>query len=449
MPATDTDADPSGPTASRRLLFTSGTLFLAWVIAYIDRTIITLLVPGMKSDLGLTDTEVGVLQGFAFALFFSLAGLPIGRLVDRSNRRNIIVIGLVLWSFATMSCCLATDFWHLFWSRVGVGVGEACLAPASMSLIVDMVRPEQRGRATTFIASGAPVGAASGNYIAGFLLASLTGASLVLPYFGRIHVWGIVLLVVGALGLLIVPLLLMIREPLRRHASADQTHVAQPFRYLLGKWRLFLPLYLCIALNLVTTAAVAIWGPILLMRDYGLSPSQTGVIIGTIMMIGGPVASVAAGYFSDAVLSRRPDDGRMLLFTSTSLPMVAVLLLFTGPKILALTITGLLGVKLVSNAMFGMGYATVQESVPGSMRGLAVAIYVALSNIVGLSFGALLVGLATDYVFGDEAMIRPALALVTLPATSLAFLFGMLAVRPYARERSGLRGAERRFGLAA
>lgn len=176
------------------------------------------------------------------------------------------------------------------------------------------------------------------------------------------------------------------------------------------------------------------------MRDYSLSPAQTGITIGTIMIIGGPIGSVGAGYLSDTILRVRPHDGRMLIFATSSIPMTASLLLLTGSPTLPLTVAGLLSVKMVSSGMFGVGYTTVQESVPSSMRGLAVSIYVALTNIVGLSLGALLVGVATDYVFHDEARIRPALALVALPATSLAFVFALISMKPYADQRRKLVG---------
>lgn len=139
----------------------------------------------------LSDTQIGIIQGFAFSLFFAIAGLPIGRLADSHNRRNMIAIGIAIWSIMTMLCGLAENFWQFFLARMGVGVGEACLAPASMSLISDYVGRAQRGRATTLIASGATVGGASANYVGGLLLGWLGGTAILLPVTGETANWQI------------------------------------------------------------------------------------------------------------------------------------------------------------------------------------------------------------------------------------------------------------------
>ena len=153
--------------------YTLAVLTASWVLAYLDRQIIVMLVEPLRRDLSLSDTQVSLLQGFAFSLFFVAAGLPLGRLVDRFNRRNILLLGMICWSVATFACGLATDFWQLFAARIGVGVGEACLAPAAVSLVADLIAPHRRGAAMGLVSAGAPLGTAGSFLLSGLILADL------------------------------------------------------------------------------------------------------------------------------------------------------------------------------------------------------------------------------------------------------------------------------------
>lgn len=208
--------------------YACAVLLLAYIFSFIDRTIVSLLVIPIERDLGINDAGMSLLQGFSFALFYALLGLPIARLVDARDRRVVVAAGIALWSIMTAACGLAGRFWHLFLARVGVGAGEAALLPGATSLLADYFPPERRGLAMGVFAAGIYLGAGLALVIGGLLLHLLDGTRLALPLLGALHPWQTVFIAVGAPGLVVALLMLSLREPERRGGGGAPLHLRSP-----------------------------------------------------------------------------------------------------------------------------------------------------------------------------------------------------------------------------
>src|ERR1700686_2042900 len=219
LPAATTSNDPpislaDHPDSLRYAWDVVFVLMLCYALSFIDRQILSLLVAPMKRDLHISDTRVGLLQGFSFALFYTLAGLPLGRIADTRNRRNLITVGILAWSALTAACSAAKNFWALFFTRMGVGAGEATLSPAAFSLIADYFPPGRLGVALSLYSMGIYVGSGLAFIVGGEVVQHLARQPvLTLPLLGTIASWRAAFLVVGLPGLLVALLVRTIREP--------------------------------------------------------------------------------------------------------------------------------------------------------------------------------------------------------------------------------------------
>jgi len=201
-------------------------LCVAIIVSYLDRGVIAVLVPFLKAEFQLSDIEIGLLQGISFSLFFAVASLPVGRMVDHLNRRNIIIAGILIWSISTMMCGIAASFWQLFIARAGVGIGEAFLLPAAYSMVADSFTAARRGRAMSILTIATSIGGGSSALLGGILLTVWSGADLIpLPFFGPVATWRAVFLVAGTPGFIVVMFMLAMREPRRAvRAACSRSH---------------------------------------------------------------------------------------------------------------------------------------------------------------------------------------------------------------------------------
>ena len=214
---TQKPSDAAPPQNLRYAWWVVFALTAIYMLSYMDRVILSLLVAPMKRDLGISDTRVGLLQGLAFGLFYTLMGLPLGRIADTRNRRNLIAVGVVLWSFFTSACSLARSFWTLFLARMGVGVGEASLSPAAYSLIADYFPREQLGVAISVFYMGIYLGTSLSLVVAGLVVDALSHTQFItIPLLGTMAAWRITFLIVGMPGVLFALLAYTFREPPRR-----------------------------------------------------------------------------------------------------------------------------------------------------------------------------------------------------------------------------------------
>src|SRR5216683_2185076 len=216
-------------------------LMVCYTLSFVDRQILSLLVGPMKRDLAISDTRIGLLQGLAFALFYGLMGLPLGRLADTRNRRNVIIVGVVLWSFLTGACSTARSFWSLFVARIGVGVGEATLSPSAFSLITDYFPKEKLGAALSVYSMGIFIGSGLALIAGGSVVDAVTRMPAVtVPLLGTVAPWRFTFLIVGAPGLVIALLLYTVREPSRRQLmrASDGTPARLQFHEVVEELRM-------------------------------------------------------------------------------------------------------------------------------------------------------------------------------------------------------------------
>lgn len=400
--------------------------FLAYVVNFIDRQILAILLDPIKEELGVSDTFMGFLTGTAFALFYATAGIPIARWADGWVRRTIVALGMAVWSAMTALSGLAQNAWQMAAARVGVGVGEAALSPPAHSLLADYFPPERRATALGIYSMGIHVGILFGLTVGGWL---------------SDHVgWRQAFFVVGIPGLVLALLVrLTIREPVRGGTEpagnphqGDDVEVPAAGEVLRYLWNLRSFRHLSFATGLTAFAgyAFASWGPTFLRRVHDMSGSEAGTSLGFAIGISGAIGSVLAGLLADR-LGRR--DLRYYMWVPAfaalgPLPFT-LFFFFHGDPTLALAVVF---PGLLFGAMYqGPVFSTVQTMSPLRMRSVASAILLFIINMIGLALGPQTVGLLNDTVFashGKEA-IRYSLASVSIVMGLWGFLHFVLAAR--------------------
>jgi MFS family permease len=424
-------ADPLYPRSSQAW-YVVGVLTAGWMLAYLDRQIISILIESLRRDLGLSDTQASMIQGLAFSIFFVIAGVPIGRLVDRTNRRNILLFGVICWSLATIACGLAANFWQLFAARTFVGIGEACLAPATFSLVADLVRPQRRGFAMGLTIAGTSLGSACSTLVGGLVLQAFgAGTRHVVPFVGEVAAWQLVFFIIGAPGVLVALLVTLVREPARREQAAGPESQSllrfagrRPAPFVLG--------YVTYACNMVIGYSTSVWIPVILLRVHKMAPARVGLIIAAILLLVGTAGAALGGGLGDLLARRVPRLGRpgvaLLVY-----PLTVCLLLgwwFSHAAPYAVLVYAMSG-PLLGSMINASSYPALTQMVPNEMRGQTVAVYLVIANLAGLGVAPTLVALITDYVLRDPSLVRQSVILVAAPAAALGFAFALAWLRPY------------------
>jgi MFS family permease len=374
-----------------------GVLVVVYTFNFIDRQILSILLEPIKRDLGLSDTQLGMLTGFAFAAFYATLGIPIARLADRSNRRNLIAIALVIWSGMTALSGIAANFWQLLVARIGVGVGEAGCSPPAHAMIADYYPVERRATALGIYSLGIPFGILFG-FLAGGWINELFG-------------WRTAFFVVGIPGLLLaVVVRLSIAEPQRgmaegRTATADQPGMLETFRYLWSK-RSFRHLALGGALTAFVGYSFVSWVPSFLIRSHGMTTGEIGTWLGLILGIPGGIGISLGGYLADRFGAR---DNRWYLWIVVVALLVGVP--FAVGVFFAPTANGALWLLvmpiLLGNFYQATSFSQTQGLAGLRMRSVAAAVFLFIVNIIGLGAGPQFVGIVSDLLaprFGDESL---------------------------------------------
>jgi predicted MFS family arabinose efflux permease len=424
-------SDEPATLRQRHARYALGLLVVLYVINYVDRQVLAVLLEPIKRDLGVSDTAMGLLTGLAFALFYTTAGVPIARLADRGTRRDVIALGVAMWSVMTAFCGLARSFAQLAAARVGVGIGEAALSPAAHSLISDYFPPERRATALSIYNIGGNVGVMLG-FIAG-------------GWIGEVLGWRAAFLVVGLPGLAAALLTrLTLREPPRglSDAIADEA-AAPPLREsisVLYSNATFRHLSLACAFYAFAAYGFTVWGATFLIRVHGMSLAETGLWMGLIQGIGGGLGTYLGGYLSDRFGKR---DARVLVWIPALGGVLAVpglvLFLFAPNQVGALA--GYAPAMAFSLFFVGPSYSVAQGLARLRMRAQAAALLMLNMNLIGLGIAPLVVGALNDALathYGDTA-IRYSL-LVTGLTSFWAVTHSLLAARTI---RGDLAGAAR------
>lgn len=420
-------------------------LVVAFVLSFIDRIVIALLVEPIKADLAISDFEIGLLQGLAFAIFYALLGIPIGRLADRISRRGIIAAGISLWSLMTAACGLARSFTGLFLARVGVGVGEAALSPAAYSMIADYFPKEKLGRALAVYQSGALFGAGIAFLVGGAalrLLAPYEGH--VLPVIGVVHVWQLAFFIVGLPGVLIALLMLTVDEPVRRGKIAGEglgMPLRQVFDYMASHSRVLLAIFAGFALLAVPITAVLSWAPTYLHRVLGYSRTDAGFVLGTMLLVLAPAAIYSGGWLIDWLRNRGHDGAPFIVSIGAALALVPLSVFATTSADAGLAMALLAPLIFCSCVSQVAAPAVIQVMVPNEMRAQVSAVWMLVMNLVATIFGPTMVGFVTVYVLADDMAVGDSVAIVNLVSAPVAALILWAGLK---RFRTSARPARRR-----
>lgn len=404
-------------------------LTLAYILSYVDRTIILLLVGPIRADLQISDTQFSLLHGLAFAIFYTIAGIPIGMLADRYNRPRLIAAGIALWSVMTIACGAARSFLHLFAARVGVGIGEAALSPAAYSLITDVTPPNQVGRALSAYGAGVYLGIGATFLVGGWLVDSLVASGGVeWPLLEGLAPWQQIFVLVGLPGLPIaLAALLLLPEPRRTPRAPGSPDSRGLAAHLRRNWKFVTALFLGFSFISLLFNGYLAWLAEYFLRAHGWSKSRTGVWIGIIMLTAGPLGMAAGGWITDIWRRRRPVTAPVHVGLWGSVALLPWPLWATTVDSPELSLLGIAPIIFFSCFCFGPAVAAIQLSTPPGLRAQLSAIYLFVVNLAGIGLGGTAIALVSDNLLGDEERIGDAMAMVGTGAVLLGVVTLWLA----------------------
>lgn len=411
-------------------------LTLANISSFIDRQILSLLVKPIKRDLQLSDTEVSLLMGLSFALFYTFFGVLIGRLADRKNRRNIIMMGITVWSLMTTLCAGVGSYVQFFLVRMGVGVGESTLSPSAYSMIADLFPKNRLATAMSIFTMGIFLGGGLATLIGSGIVAKLpTEGMITVPIFGEIFPWQTIFLYVGLPGLVIALLLFTVTEPVRKNlilkeGQEAKLSLSESLKIIFQHRKTFLLISFLTSTQALVNFGCNAWVPTFVVRTYGWEVPRAGAFYGLVVVVSSISGVLFGGWYADKLTREGKTDGKLRVSVIAAIlclcGAVAVLL----PKaewallMIALPTFGLA-------APFGAATAAVQEMMPNQVRALASSILLFILNLIGLSLGPALVAIFTDFVFHNENMIRYSLMLLFLIGGGFGLILSLSVLKPY------------------
>jgi len=412
-------------------------LLLAYVLSFIDRNVMAILVGPIRKSFDISDFQYGLLHGLAFTLFYTVLGLPIGRLADRRSRRTIIGVGVLFWSVMTCACGLVRSYGGLFTTRMGVGVGEAALSPPAHSLLSDLFPAKLLPRAMSIFTLGITIGGGRAYMIGGWVLGAVGDTDWSLPLVGVLEPWQLTFILVGLPGFLVGALAWTIREPKRRgrgRAEGEGAPVREVLRYFRAHARLYGSILGSVSMLSVLGYGTITWYVEMLIRNFGAEASQVGPKFGWIFIIAGSVGALTGGLLAERLSHRYADANMRVVLLAALLWIVPGIL---GP--LMPTQQGALWMAVpilfLMSSYFGPAIAALQISTPNEMRALASALLLFAANLFGLGLGPPLVGALTTHVLGGDNTLHIALAAIAAIFAPIAAATAAWGLPAYARKR--------------
>lgn len=423
--ASDVQAAANGYPKESYAWYVVGILMVVYIFSFIDRQILALLVGPIRTDLEISDTEMSLLMGFSFALFYTIFGIPLGRLADSKSRRTIIAIGLGVWSLMSAGCGVAKNYAQLLVMRVGVGIGEATLSPSAYSLITDYFRPKRLATAISVYGAGIYIGSGMAFLLGGAVVGFASGQDVYsFAVLGDVRPWQLVFFAIGLPGLLFTVMMYTVREPVRRGLAGSKVDgsipLADVFTYVMDNWRTFICHTVGFSMLSFIGYGSASWVPSFYIRNHGWDPARTGMLYGIVVMIFGTAGIIFGGQLADRLAEKGYKDAKMrtgliaavchipigIAFVIVPNPWVAYILMMPASFLLAMP--------------FGVAPAAIQEMMPNQMRGQASAIYLFVVNLIGLGAGPTGVALCTEYLFNPKTSIGPAAIRAITPFMKIA-----------------------------
>jgi len=407
-------------------------------LSFVDRQILSLLVGPIKHDLAISDTRIGLLQGLAFALFYTLLGLPMGRIADNSSRRGLISIGISVWSLMTALCAAAQSFWTLFLARMGVGVGEATLAPSTFSLVSDYFPKERLGTALSIFSMGIFFGSGLALIVGGTVVGAVShNPTVELPLFGVIASWRVTFLIVGIPGIVMALLAYSIREPVRqnvlRNAQGEVSRLGlgEVVAQLKLRWQSVMGICLGLAFQAMCNYAQQAWLPTFFIRVHNWTPRQTGLTLGLISLTTGLTGMFCGGKLCDhwhrKGFSEAPLKVGVLATLCAGFFFCLAMAMPTPKWQLVVLVPAFFFLAMP----IGSSYAALQLILPNQVRGQGGALQVFTLNLGGLILGPLLPALLNDYVFHNANMVGYSLAITLGFASLLSATLFRATYQPY------------------
>jgi len=424
---TQASAPVIAPTRAWYAVLLLGALY---IVAFVDRAILGLLVEPIKADLGVTDNQMSLLIGATFAVFYSLVGLPLGRLADRTSRRNIIIVTALVWGSCTFASGFATSFMFLCLMRIGVAVGEAALTPSVTSLISDMFPRERRARAMGVYVAMGNLGAKMAYVIGGLVLAAI-GARLVidLPLLGAVKPWQMVFMTVAAPALVIALMIFFtLPEPPRPLTAKAAETGKKAFAWMQPKWRPLVLLFVGGALGQTIVLGMSAWAPSFLLREFGWETSYAGIYLGAASTAGGATGVLV---FTNLVewLVRRGHLQALPLTLLGGLLAGAALMTAAGLSTDATTFVVLYALGLFALSGTGvMCMVAVQWTAPTTLRGELMSVYLLINSLLSMGLGPSAITLVSG-AFGGPEHLGAGFVTVALVCGPLGAAFVLFARR--------------------
>jgi len=410
-------------------------MFGGYSVSFLDRSLVNVASLPIKHDLGLSDSQFGLLSGTGFVILYCLSGIPLGRLADRVDRRRMLAIGILFWSAMTAICGLAGSFPTFFAGRIGVGLGEACLVPAGMSLIGDVVNRERMGRAVAIFIMGATVGNATALIGGGYLLTRLSAAGpVLLPLAGLVAPWQMLFLIACLPGVLLAALMATLSEPDRAApAAGSRSGLKAAWAHIATHRRSYGFLVAAACCNIVLAQAQSAWAPLFYVRHFGLAPGVSAVLVGTMFLLSAPTGQFAGGFLTDRLQARgRVGAQHTVMALCLGLALLPALVFCTTDRLWLSKLAYPAFTFLVSAAT-PMGLTALQLLTPARHRGMTSALFLSIVTLIGVGLGPAAVGLLTDHLFGDEQALGYSLLVVILLAGTAGALLAWAGRGPFVR----------------
>jgi MFS family permease len=425
-------ADQGYPTPAMGWL-TVAILFVLYILSLTDRNIMALMVGPIKADLGLSDLQISLLQGPAFAFLFCLCAIPLGMALDRFSRRVVLFLSIIAWSLAALSCGLATSFLMLAIARAAVGAGESGFGTGSYSIVGDSFPPHKVALAMSVFIMGGVMGAGIVFLIGGPIVATvMKGGPSAWPVLGLLQPWQEVFILTGTPGLIMAFAVFLFREPPRRKLkTAGDAGYGEALAFMGRHKPLFVANFIGFGLAYAATIGFQLWTPTYLVRIHGWGPAQIGPVIG-ITQIAAAAMMPVHGWVIDALYRRGRKDAHLFwcMLTVLLAAPAGIAAFLVGNPWMTIGFYWLFMTLILSTA--SAGPAIAQVVAPPHLRGRISAIYVLASGLIAMAGGPAFVGFVTTKILGDEKMVGRSLIIsvfcVLLPAV-LLFAYGRASMR--------------------
>jgi len=441
IPSEGTAETPTTPQPwpSRKSAYYS--LFVMTVVVMftvVDRQVLALMIEPIKSDFHINDVQAAFLIGAAFSITYGIAGIPIARIADTSNRRNLVAASIAFWSLCTMACGVAQSYAGLVLARLGVGIGESGYGPASWSIATDNWPREKVAFATGTYGIGAMAGIGLASFMGGAVLAFVGDMPpIALPFGGVIRSWQWAFIVVGLPGLLWTLVVLTTKEPPRRGLIADQKAKAAPVgevvRWLWRDWRAYIAVIGGVCMKQLVTAGPTVWGATFYYREYGWSLPKAGIVNGLITLIASPPAMIIGGKLSEYWTRNGRPEANLRVVVLGLLMAIPLLVIYPLMPTAELAVGGQFLAVFIGTLGFGPAIAAFQVITPNRMRAQVSSLSQFSTNVIAFALSPLIVAVFTEYLFKDAHALKYSMALSALTTGALALLVTIQGLGPYGR----------------